>query len=260
MANGRVMRRFLVFPITAALILLAGCAPGGPKDSPGTTPEPGAQPGSALDQPGDSSAGPGESEWDPRSWEPTVTITPVTMTEEEKQEFRAHMLASHAASKGLDLPDIPLERWVSGVDFAQSFGGCLKDGGFEGEWDGLFGFSFPQGIPAAQEAAFQRVYFECEARFTIDPIFMQEWTTDQLRLLFDYWDEFYIPCLEAHDVAVDTSQKPSREAWIAAFNTPNRLPWWPEEFTIGLGTARNAEVSAACDPYPPQDVFYGVQP
>lgn len=195
--------------------------------------------------------------WDALDWVPTVEIVPIVMSEAEKEEFRTAWLASRAEDIGLaPVPDIPRERWVSGVDFGESVGSCLAEAGFEGVWDGRYGFEFPQGIAASQDLAFERASYECDARFSIDPVFMQEWSSDQIGLLYDYWEEFYVPCLAAHGVGVDMSA-PSREAYVAAFHTPERISWWPEEALASVSAGKRESVSQVCDPYPPDDVFYG---
>lgn len=245
------MRRLLAPAL--AVLMLAACSPGFPQGATGSASESVAP--STASGPGSAS---GTTEWDPRTWVPTVTIAPIIMTEAEKKAFRTTWLARMAAGSGIaNPPQVSFERWVSGADFGESVGSCLADKGFEGEWDGRFGFNYPQGIPASQDAAFAVARYECNARFTIDPPFLQEWTADQIGLMYDYWNGFYIPCLEAQGVHVDTSQRPSRESFVASFPTPQRSTWWPEDAVMALPKAQAAAVAAACDPYPPDDVFYG---
>lgn len=57
---------------------------------------------------------------------------------------------------------------------------------------------------------------------------------------------------------MDRSTQPSKEAWVAAFHTPERISWWPvEESRIGLDDTRYAEITKACPEVPPDAVLYG---
>lgn len=198
--------------------------------------------------------------WDPASWEPTVTVTPVSLSDAEKERLRHQWLVDMAASLGLDdPPDVPLVRWAKGgVDYGDAVGSCLSEKGFLAEPDGFFGFSYPEGVPPSQEDSFSLALYTCNARYSPDPIFQLEWSADQLRLLYDYWDQFYIPCLAAHGVTVDVSERPSRESWVAAFHTPDRISWWPMDALMSLTEAELEAIQAACAAYPPDAVFYGV--
>lgn len=245
--------------IVCALLVLTACSAGDAGDVAHSG-EPEISTTVGETGPAGASVGPGgsDNEWDPANWEPTVSITPISMSESEKQEFRTSWLAARAEEIGWeDPPNIPLERWVVGADFGASVGTCLANAGFEGVWDGNWGFVFPEGIPAAQSSAFERASYECYAKFFIDPEFSQEWSEDQVGLIYDYWDEFYVPCLEAHGVSVDMTSRPSRATFVATFNSPERSSWWPADSLMGLTSDRRATVQSVCNEYPPLDAFYG---
>lgn len=65
--------------------------------------------------------------------------------------------------------------------------------------------------------------YVCQAQYPMDPGFAQDWTDEQLGIVYDYWEQYYIPCMEAHGHPVDDTDKPSRETYIAAFHTQDRL-------------------------------------
>lgn len=242
--------------LAMALAACTGASPRGGADGtfesipPGGASSVGAAPGGAPND-----------RWDPRSWTPTVKVVPPSLTEQDKEEFRTSWLAQIAHSENLaDPPEVEMIRWVEGsADYAQTVVPCMTDAGFHAEADpaGGMGIYYPDGVPAAQEAAMNLAYYTCSAKYSIDPLYLQEWTDDQLGLIYDYWDQFYIPCLKAHGVTVDTAQEPSREAYIAAFHTPQRLDWWPMDVLTQMPATRVDVLDEACAQYPPDDVFYG---
>ena len=112
--------------------------------------------------------------------------------------------------------------------------------------------------PESQRSAFEAAYVTCYAQHPVDPSYTQDWTDPQLRLVYDYWDQYLIPCLEAYGYTVDTSARPSKEAFVSAFYTPGRHQWWPFADSMrGVSAERQAEVAQTCPELPPQDVFWG---
>lgn len=229
-------------------LLVSGCSgSGGDKTDELTSP---------VVSPSGASAG---DVWDASEWVPTVKVTPMVMSEEEKLAFREQWLAQEARSWGLENPPhIELVRWTTvGPDYGETVGPCLEEAGFDVLFDGRSGFHFPEGVPESQEPALNAALYRCQAMYTVNPVYTQEWTDDQLRVLFDYWDEFYIPCLVAHGVEFDVTDRPSREAWVSGFYDAEASTWWPDGPLQMLGPQRNAELSAVCAEFPPNAAFFG---
>ncbi|MCB2177622.1 MAG: hypothetical protein KQH57_17570 [Actinomycetales bacterium] len=193
--------------------------------------------------------------WDPHTWTPTETITRATMSEQTKEARRAEQLAGMA--KDLDLTDPPqvgLVRWTEGLtDHAAATATCLTDAGFETDvWTGTTGVS-QVDAPARDLAA-----YICEAKYTLDPALAGDWTPAQLNLLYDYWTQFYVPCLQAHGAEVSTTEWPEKAGWVRAWNRPDRDTWWPpDDLLAGLPEQEQAALTTACAPYPPDDVLFG---
>ncbi|MCB2177621.1 MAG: hypothetical protein KQH57_17565 [Actinomycetales bacterium] len=242
--------RRLVGPVVVVLggLLLAACSGPGNASSPEPDADasPSATSGTATD-----------GEWDPHTWVPTVTITPVAMTEAEKVAWRTQWLADTAEQAGLqDPPQVALVRWTEGnADHDEATAGCLTDAGFTASVGSDRGVDLD--VPEAQVDAFQLAMYVCESKYTLDPVYYQEWTTDQLNLIFDYWTQFYLPCLQAHGVPVDLGAVPSKAAWVAAFHTSRRLDWWPDTVLQTTPASIGRPAREACSMYPPDDVFYG---
>ena len=240
----------LVGPVAVALggLLLAACS------GPGGAPPPEPVGGTSSSTTSLTATG---GEWDPHTWVPTVTITPVSMTEAEKVAWRARWLAATAEQAGLqDPPQVALVRWTEGnADHDRATAACLTDAGFTASAASDGGVNL--NVPEAQVDAFMLADYVCESKYTSDPVYSQEWTTDQLNLIFDYWTQFYLPCLQAHGVPVDPGAVPSKAAWVAAFHTSERLDWWPDTALQTTPSSIGTPAREACSMYPPDDVFYG---
>ncbi len=146
------------------------------------------------------------------------------------------------------------------ADYGVAIEECLGEKGFTAEHDGRGGFHFPTGIPAHQEEAYQEARYICNAMYPMNPVLAQEWSSEQLGLLYDYWDQYLIPCLAAHDITVNTTNQPSREVFINKFHTPDRARWWPSDYVEMLPPNEKANIEPACPPQPPPEVFYGTAP
>lgn len=197
--------------------------------------------------------------WDPNSWEPAVDIEPITFTETEREQFRDEWLESnYAAHLDNEVPVEDLISWSLGhSDFDENVAMCLQSFGFPAEADAVGGIRFDPGVPESQDAALGLAQYTCAARYTLDPSYAQEWTEEQLGLIFDYWEQYYIPCMAAHGHIIDTTTQPSRESYVAAFHTADRISWWPNETSMTLPEAEKETLENTCPAYPPDNVFYG---
>jgi len=244
------LRRACAAAIAAAALVasVTGCTEGGAERE--------SQPGPTDASPV-SSSGPGT--WDPTTWTPTVTITAASLSTEEKLASHERRLEKLAERDDLSpVPDVEIVRWIdSRVDYGSALAACMTDAGFRAEGDALGGVSFLEETPQSQAKAFNLAYYTCSAAYPLDPVFLTEWTADQLGLLYDYWEQYLVPCLAAHDVVVDQSRKPTREAYVARFHTAERTDWWPNDTLAMMPEDVRRAVEPSCPGYPPDAVFYG---
>lgn len=250
--------------VAACLALLLGaCSPAAeapqdpaPPTGPGATAEAILPTSGAPSTP--ASKG-GDQVWDPAAWEPTVRIERIGFTDAEREAYYQEMLQRYAEQSGLtDPPAVARLGWAgSRAEFGERMAACMTEAGFPAESDGDAGVFYTPGIPASQEEASTLAMYVCEAQYPLDPALAQEWSEDQLRLVYDYWDQYFIPCMEAHGVAVSREEQPSREAYVVAFHTASRFRWWPNDALMGLPDSRRQELERSCPPYPPAAVMYG---
>lgn len=230
------------------LLTVAACSGSSDVNGPST-------PSTATDAAG-TSAG---ATWDPNAWVPTVRVTPVIYSDTEREQHWNEMVVHYAADFGLDSPpQVQVVTWTeTRRENSTLVARCLQDAGFLAIADPLGGVGFEPGVPDAQEAALNQALYICNAQYPLDPAKTLDWSEDQLGLVYDYWDQYYIPCMEAHGHPVDTTNRPSREVYIGAFHTSERFDWWPNEEFQKLPPADQEELINTCPPYPPEAVMYG---
>ena len=214
-----------------------------------------ATPSTAMDAAG-TSAG---ARWDPNAWVPTVRVTPVVYSDMEREQHWNEMVVRYAAESGLDSPPpVHLVTWTETPrENSTLVARCLQEHGFPAIADPLGGVAFDPGVPEAQDEALNQALYICNLQYPLDPAKTLDWSEDQLHLVYDYWDEYYIPCMEAHGHPVDTTNRPSREAFIGAFHTSERYDWWPSEGFQNLPRADQEKLIGTCPPYPPDAAMYG---
>lgn len=250
--------------VVVVAVAVTGCSPSsGP---PAATPDPpsaGSESASevagapAPEAPSEAPAS--EGSWDPAAWVPTVRVTPVVFSEAERDRERAERLAKLAEDSGIDSPpEVELVRWTTTQsEYGEARATCLQEAGFPAVHDGFGGTFYEPGVPEAQDQALALAGYVCEAQYSPDPALRQDWSEEQLGVIYDYWDQYYIPCMAAHGVTISTADQPSRATYIAAFHSADRVSWWPSNFFFGLSPDEQARLKAVCPPYPPADVFYG---
>lgn len=196
-------------------------------------------------------------QWDPNQWDPTVRISLRKVSETERAQWREDYLAQNARDLDGPPPTVQLERWVHPhSEHDEVLTRCMTESGFPVEVD-AGGIDYPAGSPPAeQQSAWSLAWYVCNARFTPDPDYMQDWTEAQIGLVYDYWEQYFIPCMAAHGYPISTATMPSRETYIATFFTLERT-WWPNETLLGLQRSERERLEPVCSPYPPSETFFG---
>ena len=153
------------------------------------------------------------------------------------------------------MPEVELFRWTeSPAEHWTAVAQCLTDRGFpaEAEVDAR-GVIFPNGgSPEEQDDALDIAWYVCQAQYSLDPRFYDDWNEDQLAVIYDYFTQYYIPCMKAHDQPVNDKNQPSRDVYIANSTGENADPWWPYPIA-----AIPEHVKKACPELPPDKALYG---
>ncbi|MGW9738403.1 hypothetical protein ACUXPL_001424 [Micrococcus sp. 140720015-1] len=230
--------------IAAAALALTGC---------------GAQVSSSADRPSTGAASSART-WDPAIWTATEKIDQRVTDEAERERWYQDLRARHANGLGLDDPPPVTRRgWATSVEEHERWvSQCMTERGIPAAYSEVRGGLSWDTPPESQQEAVNLAFWTCSFTFPVDPSISQDWSEAQLRLVYDYWDQYAIPCLEDHGITVDTSTRPSKESFVTAFHTQDRHLWWPvTDSLIGLSDSRYAEVVAACPELPSDAVLYG---
>lgn len=205
------------------------------------------------------SGGPTVEEWDAGLWVPPLRVEPEDLSEDERMARRAKWLEENANVP--NPPDVGLVAWASSyAEHGRLVTECLGEAGFPGIWDGAGGRYFDPPVPESQEKALNLATYTCEAQYSLDPRILRDVGEDQATIMFDYWTEYYIPCMEAHGHPMNLYREgaPSREAYIAAYSGSDRIEWAPYLASDSLPREDQHEIESVCPRMPPEDFMYGM--
>lgn len=222
--------------VIAAVTLLSGCSssePASPQAPPSTK----------------------SSEWNPESWKPHSTFKRPQYTEDEKLQSRQSQLDQYVRM-GATPRDFPINRWVSKWEFADIMVAELGKHGIGAVANSTGGLYFVPGVPEAQEAVLNQIYYDTYSQFPIEPIYVTDFLPEQLGMLWDYWTEYYVPCMTAQGFKVEHSPV-SRETFISSFFLPGTEHWWPASASSIPNLDRQLELERICPPLPAAKYFYG---
>ncbi|WP_221421068.1 hypothetical protein [Brachybacterium aquaticum] len=193
----------------------------------------------------------------PRTWEPDQEISHRTYSDQELEQFRVSFLDEQAASMDIESPpEVELVRWTfTREEHSQALATCVTEAGFPAESASHGGVSFDPPPPAAQNDAVYLALYVCDAKYTPHPALVTDWTPEQIGMAWDYWNEAFIPCLEAQGVPIPEAEVPSRQTYIDTFFA-GEPRWYPPAWVAQLGDRADA-VEDACPPMPPHEYFYG---
>lgn len=162
-------------------------------------------------------------------------------------------MAQYAKDLGIDSP-LSIERvaWSTfNTEYNEALAKYFTEAGFPASPDHEWGIEFPESIPSSQAEGFKIVEYGCEAEYTPIPEIMQGWNDDQLGLLWDYWSEVYVLCLEAHGDTLMKDDIFSWESFVESFFTK------PGERRFPADNVPSDSWGKTCPVYPPDKCFYG---
>lgn len=193
------------------------------------------------------------TEWNVESWKPSEPVTARTWSEPEKQAWRTSWLSKMAKDMGVkNPPKVELVRWITLEDDALAE--CVTQQGFPAK-NRNGGLEF-DGVSGSQESALNLAEYTCMAKYSFEPKYVQEWSPQQLGVLYDYWSEYLVPCLAAFG-RPSSQEVPSREKFISSFHSPDRVDWNPGRVVESSTLPEDADMRAACPATPPAKYFYG---
>jgi hypothetical protein len=101
----------------------------------------------------------------------------------------------------------------------------MREAGFESAGQGQ-GVNYPEtDMPPSQQAIKNQAIFECDMAYPLHPGYTRAFSDEQLGLLYDYFVEWYVPCVTGLDVTV--SLPPTKESWMASAKASSNDLWYP---------------------------------
>lgn len=191
-------------------------------------------------------------------WTPHAAITLPEMSEAQKLEARELFLSNVWKQSKEEWPELQDPPSVELVQFGnpttadQALADCFTESGYPAIASPQGGVEYPDGVPASPQFAI--VDYTCAAKYTPDPLMLQDWNADQLGMLYDYRVEWLIPCLETFGLS--PAEFGDKTTFINGFLNGDRTArtWVPEE--AARASANQQEILRTC-PNLPVEYFYG---
>ena len=187
-----------------------------------------------------------------------MQVVAPTYSDAELTAYYDEHLASTADERDLSSPpEVSLIRWSMGSkEYSANMATCLQEECFPAVLDGIH-YYFNPGVPVAQQDALNLASYVCNGQYMIHPTYGYGWSDEQVGIVYDYWVEYYIPCMRAHGYDIRDDDKPSREAYVNAFHTAERIDWWPNEWSQLLPKPERESMESICPELPPDEVLFG---
>jgi len=174
------------------------------------------------------------------------------MSDEQRESAYNSSLDSRWASiqsdyPELERPEVARVRWISPQEMPSTIADCLTAAGFSASVtvDALAP-SLSTSVPESQEGPLMAAWYVCDAEYPIDPLLSQEYSSEEVAYLYDYYTVELLPCLRAH--GQEPADAPSRQVFTDTFGTADG--WDPYEEYLGMDQAELAELAKACPPQP----------
>nr|WP_300338701.1 hypothetical protein [Actinomyces sp.] len=115
------------------------------------------------------------------------------------------------AAEGMEVPE--LVRWSEGDSLEAA--ACIREQGFEQYAMGLDGSIGGSAPTDAQRARSEVVEWECWAKFSLPLQWIAPRTEELWRLEYDYYVDFYLPCMKEWGIDLYRDDIPSEDVWVA---------------------------------------------
>lgn len=157
-------------------------------------------------------------------------------------------------SKGIEVPtDAEFVQFVEEDEWGTYQAKCMQDQGFEAEAsdDGRsVGGDLP---PDDQMDAHWQATYRCRIAYPLHPRFDVPMTDEQIRIVYDYFVDELVPCLEKE--GYDIEPAPSWETFRSQWGTPES--WEPHSSVRAPNRQEHLRIREDCPQRPPSEDVYG---
>ncbi len=158
-------------------------------------------------------------------------------------------------SRGIEVPtDAEFVQFVAADEWGVAQAECMQEQGFEAEAsdDGLtWGGPLP---PEDQHDAHWQATYRCRLAYPVHPRFDQPLTDEQIRVIYDYFVNELVVCLE--DAGYEVAPPQSWETFRSHYSSPER--WEPYDSVQATSEQEHNRIREVCPPRPPLEDVYGV--
>jgi len=110
-------------------------------------------------------------------------------------------------------------------------------------------------VPNGQMGAYNLAAYTCMAKYEFNPAMARPWTQEQQDIVYDYWVNTEIPCIQKHGYTV--TGLPSRDVFHAKYNL-NDWGGWAPLGNVSPDPGRDGDkLQEDCPETPPFNVLYG---
>lgn len=156
-----------------------------------------------------------------------------------------------------DPPEVAVVRTVRPDEVDAAVQECLAEQGFASTDDGQGQVGIEFG--ADQHDALKLADYVCHARYPIDDLYLQPFSVEQLRTIYDWMVDETLPCMVADGVT--PPQPPSFETFVARYAKMGYELWSPHQEVEPPPALRDRSgVLSWCPDRPPDEVLYGTGP
>lgn len=194
------------------------------------------------------------------SGETSETDTAPASSTYDGEALRQSWLADIAQQRNLtDQPDVDLVRYVAIDDWDQAMVDCLHEAGWTSAAVDEAGGVLSGDVPTAQVGAMNLAFYTCAAEYSIEPKYLAPLSDAQLEVMYTYFVDTLVPCLEEHGHSID--EIPSHDTWLATAELAQQSPdggyyWTPYEDVPASGGDSWRTLNEACPQNPPTENLY----
>lgn len=163
-----------------------------------------------------------------------------------------HVASMRKMSNLTSWPEVERIRYVSMEEYSTLQAQCFTEAGFPStvENDGT---SFSTSNAEGQEEAFALVSYTCSLQYPMDLRYAQALTRTQLRVIYAYYRDQLIPCLQGRGLEI--SPLPSEETFVEGVASGTN-PWTPYN-DMPVENLDTDAMNKDCPPMPSSELLYG---
>ncbi len=192
--------------------------------------------------------------------EPVGDSAPVSA---EEFDYDAHLVALREATQVEDPPSTEIVRVIAPDEQPEVWQACMQEAGYEVSVTSDGGLTPPQDLPDDQWGAYDLANYICHAQYPVDQSLVPQFGTEQVDVLYGYYVEELVPCLQERGFEVDEPPtiETFRASWVSGDEGlhASESTWFPYTAVDAAEISMDEweAVNAACPQSPSHEVLFG---